>query len=133
MLRKLILCCLLLPAAAFARDWQVDPATSTLGFKGSYQGDAFSGKFKSFSAQVRYDAADLASAKFDVTVDLASADTASSERDDTLKGSDFFAVAKFPSAHFVTSDFSAGSDGSAATRTARCMRATASMPRRLPW
>lgn len=112
MLRTLLMCTLLLPAVAFARDWQVDAAASTLGFTGSYQGEAFTGRFKSFEAQIRYDAVDLATARFDVKVDLASVDTTSSERDDTLKGSDFFAVAKFPSAHFVTSAFSAGSDGS---------------------
>src|SRR5690349_15350579 len=98
-MRTLILATvLLLPAAAFARDWNVDAAKSTLGFKGSYQKEAFAGSFKKFDATITYDAADLAKAKFDVTVDLASADTSSAERDDTLKGSDFFATAKFPKA-----------------------------------
>ena len=36
MLRVLICISLLLPLSALARDWQVDPAKSTLGFKGSY-------------------------------------------------------------------------------------------------
>ncbi|MCC6595435.1 MAG: YceI family protein, partial [Rhodanobacteraceae bacterium] len=66
MLRTLLMCTLLLPAVAFARDWQVDAAASTLGFTGSYQGEAFTGRFKSFEAQIRYDAADLATARFDV-------------------------------------------------------------------
>jgi len=111
-MRTLILATvLLLPAAAFARDWNVDAAKSTLGFKGSYQKEAFAGSFKKFDATITYDAADLAKAKFDVNVDLASADTASAERDDTLKGSDFFATAKFPKAHFVTSSFAKGADG----------------------
>ena len=100
-MRTLILATvLLLPAAAFARDWNVDAAKSTLGFKGSYQKEAFAGSFKKFDATITYDAADLASA-----------DTSSAERDDTLKGSDFFATAKFPKAHFVTSSFTKGADG----------------------
>ena len=113
MLRILLLCAsaLAVPATASARDWQVDPAASTLGFKGSYQGDPFAGRFKSFTAQIAYDEADLGSAHFDVKVDLGSTDTASSERDDTLKGSDFFAVAKFPQAHFVTDSFARAADG----------------------
>ena len=116
MLRTLILTLLLLPAAAFARDWNVDAAKSTLGFKGSYQKDAFDGTFKKFDATIAYDSADPAKAKFDVTIDLASADTSSAERDDTLKGSDFFTVAKFPKARFVTSSFAKAADGSVTAR-----------------
>jgi polyisoprenoid-binding protein YceI len=112
MLRPFLIATLLLPVAAHARDWNVDAAKSALGFKGSYQKEAFNGSFKKFDAAIAYDAADLSNAKFDVTVDLASADTASAERDDTLKGSDFFAIAKFPKAHFVTSSFAKGADGS---------------------
>lgn len=112
MKRILLACLLLVPALAFARDWQVDAAQSTLGFKASYQGDGFNGTFKSFEANISFDATDLALAKFDVTVDLASADTGSSERDDTLKGSDFFAVARFPQAHFLTESFAKAADGS---------------------
>lgn len=112
MLRTLTLALLLLPAAAFARDWNVDAAKSTLGFKGSYQKEAFDGTFKKFDATIAYDAADPAQAKFDVTVELASADTGSAERDDSLKGGDFFAVSKFPKAHFVTESFAKAADGS---------------------
>lgn len=112
MLRMLILTFLLLPVAAFAHDWQVDAAKSTLAFKGSYQGDTFNGSFKNFDATIAYDALDLATSKFDVSVDLGSADTASSERDDALKGSDFFDTSKFPKAHFVTQSFAKAAAGS---------------------
>ncbi|MBS0570874.1 MAG: YceI family protein, partial [Proteobacteria bacterium] len=54
---------------------------------------------------------DLAKASFDVTVDLASVDTGSGERDQTLSTSDFFDTAKFPQAHFVTIGFDRGADG----------------------
>lgn len=111
MLRSLLTLILLLPAMALARDWQVVPAASTLGFQGSYQGEAFNGRFKSFEATIHYDPADLATAKFDVTVDLASADTASAERDEMLAGSDFFDVKKFPRARFVTESFAADAAG----------------------
>ena len=112
MLRTLPLALLLLPVASFARDWNVDASKSTLGFKGSYQKEAFNGAFKTFEATIAYDAADPSKARFDVTVDLASADTGSAERDDSLKGSDFFAVSKFPKAHFVTESFAKAADGS---------------------
>ena len=102
---------ILLPNAAQARDWQADAAQSTLTFKGSYQGEAFEGKFKKFESAISYDDADAAKSKFDVKVDLASVDTASSERDDSLKGADFFDLKKFPQAHFVTTSFAKGADG----------------------
>lgn len=110
MSRMLTIALLLTPTALFARDWQVDSAKSTLTFKGTYQGQSFDGKFKKFAATIAYDAADPTKSKFDVTVDLASADTGSGERDETLATSDFFDTAKTPSAHFVTESF-AKSDG----------------------
>jgi len=114
MLRRLLVASTLLSLAlpALARDWQVDAAHSTLTFKGSYQGEAFAGAFKKFNATVAYDESDLANAKFDVTVDLASVDTQNSERDDTLNEPEFFATKKFPQAHFTTQSFAKAADGS---------------------
>ena len=112
MSRFLIAFALLLPIAAFARDWQPDAAKSTLTFKGSYQGESFDGKFKKFNATIAYDAVDPTKSKFDVDVDLTSADTASSERDETLATADFFDTAKSPKAHFVTESFAKAADGS---------------------
>ena len=108
----IMLALLLLPMAAFARDWQVDSAKSTLTFKCSYQGESFDGKFRKFAASIAYDGADPAKSKFDVTVDLTTADTGSGERDETLATSDFFDTAKTPSAHFVTESFAKAADGS---------------------
>jgi len=103
---------LALPISTRARDWAVDPAQSTLGFKGTYSGEGFEGRFRKFDAAISYDEADLSKAKFDVKVDVASVDTASGERDDSLKGEDFFDPKKFPQAHFVTESFSKAADGS---------------------
>ena len=44
-------------------------------------------------------------------VDIASLDSGSSERDDTLRTPDFFDPAKYPQAHFVTESFGKGADG----------------------
>lgn len=98
-------------APAIARDWQVDAAKSSLTFKGTYQNGPFAGKFAHFDAAIAFDENDLAGDRFDVKVQLASVATESSERDDTLKTEDFFDVAKFPQAHFVTQSFGKGEDG----------------------
>jgi polyisoprenoid-binding protein YceI len=110
-MHKFILLLALLPCAVFARDWQVDSANSTLTFNGTYQGGPFTGKFGKFDATISYDEADLSKSKFDVKVQVASVDTQSGERDDTLRTADFFNAAKFPQAHFITSTFERGADG----------------------
>jgi len=103
---------LLLPLSCVARDWQLDAAKSSLTFKGSYQNGPFEGKFSKFEAAIAFDETDVSKDKFDVKVNVASADTQSSERDDTLRTADFFDPAKFPQAHFVTQTFGKGADGS---------------------
>lgn len=102
--RLALLLLLALPALAAATDYRVLPA-SRLGFSGSFQGAAFDGSFAKWTAQIRYDPAQLATSRFDVTVDTASARTGDNDRDSALPGADFFNVARFPTAHFVSSGF----------------------------
>ncbi len=123
MLRTLV-CTLLLvaPFISHATDWNTQAADSTLGFQGSYEGDVFNGVFKRFDATIRYNPDDLASARFDVSVDLASVDTQSSDRDETLANADFFNTKLFPKAHFVTESFSRADDGNVYAQGALTIR-----------
>ncbi len=104
-----ILAALALPA--MAKSWQVDPAHSALTFTNTYQEVEYTGQFRHFDAAIDYDPNDLAHAKFDVTIDIASLDTQNSERDHAALGADFFDTAKFPKAHFVTTAFHKAADG----------------------
>lgn len=110
MRRLAILFALALPFAASAADYTVQPASSSLGFSGSFQGEAFQGHFDKWTAAISYDASQLASSRFDVNVALASVKTGDKDRDSALPGSDFFDVAKFPQAHFVTTGFRQSGD-----------------------
>lgn len=103
---KQILCSFLLLAAfpAFAVDYSVQPG-STLGFSGTFQGEAFNGEFKQFEATISYDPANLAASKFDVSVDIDSVATGDSDRDNALPGDEFFDVGKYPKARFVSTAF----------------------------
>ncbi|MGH8114579.1 MAG: YceI family protein, partial [Rhodanobacteraceae bacterium] len=101
----------LIAAPALAQTWQVDPTHSTLAFTNTYQDVQYMGQFRRFTAAIDYDPADLAHAKFDVTVDIASLDTQNSERDHAALSADFFDTTKFPRAHFVTADFRNGPHG----------------------
>ena len=100
-----------LAPCAFARDWQVDPAQSTLTFKGTYQSAPFAGRFGRFTAEIAFDENDPAADRFDVQVSIASVATESDERDDALKSEDFFDAGKFPQAHFVSRAFAKNADG----------------------
>lgn len=99
-LRTLAFAVLLASSSAFAGDYTL--RSGTLKFSGEQQGEVFEGRFDTFAPNIRFDANDLASSRLDVGIDLASANTENSERDDALKGADFFAVADFPKARFVT-------------------------------
>lgn len=101
----ILLFALALPCAAAAADYTVRPELSQLGFSGTYQGAAFHGSFGQWTAAISYDPTHLASSKFDVTVTLVSAKTGDHDQDSALPGADFFDVAKFPTAHFVTTGF----------------------------
>lgn len=105
MKRLAALLALALPFAATAADYAVQPAASTLGFSDTFQGEAFNGHFGQWTAAISYDPANLAASKFDVEVVLASVKTGDKDRDGALPGADFFDVAKFPKAHFVSTGF----------------------------
>ena len=100
-----LLLALAIPCITNAADYTVQPSGSTLGFSSSFQGSGFDGHFDKWTAAISYDPAKLATSKFDVTVDLSSAKTGDSDRDSALPGTDFFDVAKYPQAHFVTTGF----------------------------
>jgi polyisoprenoid-binding protein YceI len=93
-------------APAWAADWAVQPG-STLGFVASYQGERFEGRFAKFSPQIRFDPANLAASRFDVAIVLASANTHNDERDDMLRGAEFFDTAKAPEARYLATKFRA--------------------------
>ncbi|RDZ29427.1 YceI family protein [Lysobacter silvisoli] len=99
-LKPLAYALLLAAAPAYAADYVQAPGSS-LTFATKYQGEVFSGRFPNFASKISFDPANLAASKFDVLITMAGADTKNAERDDTLKGADFFSIAKFPTARFA--------------------------------
>lgn len=99
-----VLLALALSGAASAADYAVQPA-STLGFTGSFQGASFDGSFRQWHAAISYDPAHLAQSKFDVDVTMASVAVSDKDQQGALPGKDFFDVAQYPVAHFVTTGF----------------------------
>lgn len=62
-----------------------------------------SGIFKKFSGTVRFDEADLASSKFDATIDVASINTGNALMNKHARGEEWFDAAKYPKIKFTSS------------------------------
>ncbi|QWF18291.1 YceI family protein [Lysobacter capsici] len=91
-------------APALAADY-VQQTGSTLTFATKYQGEVFAGNFPGFTARLSFDPTRLDTSKLDVVIPLAGTNSKNAERDDTLKGADFFSIAKFPQARFTATKF----------------------------
>lgn len=90
-----------------ATQWSMQPKESKLTFVGVQAGAQFEGGFDKFTADIRFDANDLATSRFDVKIDTASVNTQDAERDDTLKSADLFDAKRFPTARYVADKFTA--------------------------
>jgi polyisoprenoid-binding protein YceI len=91
--------------------WTADPATSTLEFVFVQAGAKTTGRFSRFTADIDFSPANPATGKFDVAIDMGSADTRDKERDDTLRMPDLFNIAKFPRATYAAAQFVAKGTG----------------------
>lgn len=86
-----------------AAKWTVDQGASKLSFNGAMNGEAFTGAFRRWTADIAFDPKNLAGSKASVSIDVGSAATGDADRDQALPTADWFAAAKFPKATFVTS------------------------------
>ena len=91
---------------AFAADYVQAPG-STLVFAGKYQGEVFTGKFPGFATRLSFDPKQLATARLEVAIPLASATTSNADYDGELRGNAFFNSTKFPQATYSASKFRA--------------------------
>lgn len=109
-MKHLLLALLLIaaPAAALAAPapaWTVDKAASRVGFTSSFSGESFSGGFRRWDADIRFDPKNLPGSSVTATIDTASAGTGDADRDKSLPDDRFFAAAKFPKATFTARQF----------------------------
>jgi cytochrome b561/polyisoprenoid-binding protein YceI len=119
------------PAPSGPVKWAVQPG-STLGFATSWSGQALSGRFKRWTADVVFSPDALAKSKVSVSIDLASVDTGDGQRDAVLPSADWFDVANHPKAVFTATKFEkAGGDSYVAHGTLQIRGAT--KPQDLPF
>ena len=93
------------PPAFAATPWAIESQESRLGFVATWEGTPFDGVFHRFRGAIDFEPTDLAGSRFDVKVDLSSADTRSADRDEALAGSEWFFTRRYPEATYVTSAF----------------------------
>lgn len=94
---------ILLPIAAVASTWTIDPDHSSIGFKIKHLMVAnVKGSFDRHTGTVDLDDKDITKSKVEVSIDTASINTNVQKRDDHLRSADFFDVGKFPTMTFVS-------------------------------
>ena len=91
---------------AHAADYTQAPG-STLQFAGKYEDEPFSGRFPGFVTTLRFDPAQLATSRLDVTIPLATATTGVEDYDSEMRGPSFFDSKRFPQARYTATKFRA--------------------------
>jgi polyisoprenoid-binding protein YceI len=91
----------ILAASAFtfitAQNWQIAD-----GYNIAFSNDEAGGVFKDFKGTIIFDEQNPATAKFDVTVDVASINTGNGLQNKHAKSDEWFDAAKYPTIHFVS-------------------------------
>jgi len=98
-------------AADTGSHYVLDPAKGSLQFSFVQAGAKNQGRFTRFPVAFDFSPANPATGHLEVTVEMSSVDTGDTERDDTLRGDDLFAVKKFPQAHFSATQFNKTASG----------------------
>ena len=98
----LVLAALVLPHAVEAEPlrFRIQPEASEISFRATSRLMNADGRFSRFSGDVVVDPAALTTARITLTIDAASLDTGIEMRDNHLRSSDFFDVARFPTVSF---------------------------------
>lgn len=88
---------------AWGAQWIVEPSRSTIAFGATFEGAEFGGVFTRYAARLFFDPDDLGNSRFDVRIDVSSADTGSGELNEGMLLPDWFDSGRYPQATFVTS------------------------------
>ena len=109
----LALICSLASGLSAAPEYKVDRNHSNVGFAAPILGglSKVHGKFTDFAVELKFDERDLAASSIRAVIKPASIDTGIPDRDEHLRGPDFFDVARFPEAVFSSSRIERTADG----------------------
>lgn len=97
--------------ASAAMNWTVIESESHVKFTAKQEGKDFTGEFKSFEADIRFDPDNLAGSSVTVTVPLDQIDAGSRDRNSTLPDKVWFSAKKFPEAVWTSSNIELTGEG----------------------
>lgn len=117
--------------AATPSAWKVN-AGSTLGFATAWGGTAIEGRFDRWTADILFSPEALDKSKVSVSIDLASAVSGDSQRDESMQGADWFDVASHAKATFVANRFEKTGENRYVAHGTLTLRGVA-RPQRLPF
>jgi polyisoprenoid-binding protein YceI len=87
----------LLAPAGFAQKWQLEPTHTQVIFSIDHFGiSEVSGRFRTFEGTITTTREDFSDAKGEITIDVASVNTESADRDKHLQAEEYFHATKFP-------------------------------------
>lgn len=95
---------LLLPLAAHAQVWNINPNASSLAFTANFNGQPVNGRFNNWYGKVFFDPDNLRASDITITVATNSVSTGEMGRDQTLQSPEWFGTQNFPNAVFKTTD-----------------------------
>ena len=98
-------------AGAAVPSYVLDATKSTVEFQFVQAGAQNKGRFPKVTVNFSFADDSLPASHLEVTVDLAALDTGDTERDDTLRDTDLFNVAKFPQARFAATQITKSAAG----------------------
>ncbi len=91
------------PVFTHAVTWEIDPTHSSFQFKVRHMTVSnVKGDFGKSRGVVTIDDKDITQTKVEVAIEVTSVNTGHSQRDEHLRGPDFFDVAKYPTISFVS-------------------------------
>ena len=94
---------LAIPVLTYTATWQMDPDHSSFQFKIRHLTVSnVKGDFSKLKGVVMIDDQDIARLKIEVVIDATSVNTGHAQRDEHLRGPDFFDVTKYPTITFVS-------------------------------
>jgi len=97
--------------ATGSHEYELEPAGSSLTFTAVQQDAKFDSRFEAFTARVSFDPANPGTGSITSRIDLGSVDTGNPERDEVLKGADWFNLARWPQAVFTAGRIVPDGDG----------------------
>lgn len=100
----LLLLFLFTSVPVMAADWRMDATASRLEFAAMFEKTAAPGVFREFDTRLKFDPAQTAGSRLEVTVKVTSADMNSGDINNAIRGAEWFDFARHPQAEFRSTD-----------------------------